>query len=57
MATPIDAVLCNAMVAPGVRCGHRVEEHILHGSTVLECWQCEDWHGFILRDPRPRAAH
>ena len=41
------AAFCNAMVAPGLRCGHRIEEHVFHGAWVLECWQCEDWHLFL----------
>ena len=41
------AAYCAAFIAPGLRCGHRVEQHILHGSELLECWRCEDWHHFV----------
>lgn len=41
--------ICDAIVAPGYRCGHLIERHIVHGSLLLECWQCEDWHAFMPR--------
>ena len=55
MRRPRPADICIAEVAPGLRCGHRVEDHLLHGPALLECWRCEDWHHFVMR-PRPNAA-
>ena len=42
------AAPCGTFIAPGVRCGHPIEDHDLHGSAALECWRCEDWHTFVL---------
>ena len=39
---------CAAFIAPGLRCEHAIEDHALHGSALLECWRCEDWHPFVL---------
>lgn len=39
---------CAALIAPGLRCEHLVEDHELHGSTLLECCRCEDWRPFVL---------
>ena len=56
------AAYCAALIAPGLRCDHRVEEHVFHGSALLECWRCEDWHHFMPRRPsqgwpgKPHAA-
>ena len=53
------AASCGAFIAPGVRCGHLIEDHDLHGSALLECWRCEDWHAFVLSSSEgqePEAA-
>ncbi len=42
---------CAAFIAPGLRCGHHVEQHLIHGSALLECWRCEDWHHFVPSRP------
>ena len=52
-----DSDLCDTEIAPGVRCGHPVEDHVLHGPALLECWRCDDWHYFsIHQNPRRKAA-
>ena len=57
-----ETAYCAAVIAPGMRCEHRVEQHVFHGSALLECWRCEDWHHFVPRRPsqdsprRPWAA-
>ena len=53
MEGPEASAICDAVVAPGYRCGHRIEDHLVHGTALLECWQCEDWHPFYPR-PLPR---
>ena len=45
------AACCAAIIAPGVRCGHHVAQHEIHGSAFLECWRCEDWHHFVPSRP------
>ena len=51
------ADLCDTEIAPGVRCGHPVKDHIFHGSALLECWRCDDLHHFTInQNPRRRAA-
>ena len=40
-------MICVATIAPGVRCGHLIEDHVFHATALLECWQCDDWHVFI----------
>jgi len=50
------AAYCSAVIAPGVRCGHHVQQHIVHGSTLLECWRCDDWHAFVPTAVRRDAA-
>ena len=49
-----EAAYCAALIAPGLLCGHHVQQHLIHGSALLECWRCEDWHHFV--PTRPRAA-
>ena len=49
--------LCDTEIAPGVRCRHPVEDHVLHGPALLECWRCDDWHHFTIhQNPRRKAA-
>ena len=50
-----EASYCAAVIAPGLRCGHHVDQHVIHGSLLLECWRCEDWHHFVP-SPRTKAA-
>ena len=43
---------CAATIAPRLRCGHHVEQHLVHVTALLECWRCEDWHHFVPSRPR-----
>ncbi len=45
--------VCDARIAPGRHCGHHIEDHLVHGVALLECWRCEDWHYFEPRDGHP----